>query len=234
MKTGDPAFVEVAGYAGFDFVILDREHGPSDVENLQNLIRAAIVAGVVPVVRVPGISEEAIGKALDVGAGGIQIPQISTAEQAREAVKLAKFFPLGERGVCRFVRAARYSAMDRKAYFEEANKSLVILQLEGTEAVNNVDEIMGVQGVDIIFIGPYDLSQSLGIPGEVSHPLVVEKMKYIVKKAEQYGTVLGTFIDTYENAKLWKDAGIKYLSWSVDVGIFLNACQGIVEKLGVL
>ena len=106
MITSDPAFVEAAGYAGYDFVLLDMEHGPGTFENLQNLIRAANVAGVCPVVRVPRGTDIWIDQALDVGAGAVMIPQIDTAEQARAAVSAAKFSPVGTRGTCRFVRSA--------------------------------------------------------------------------------------------------------------------------------
>ncbi|HEY5587095.1 MAG TPA: aldolase/citrate lyase family protein [Ruminiclostridium sp.] len=230
MKVSDPAFVEVAGYAGFDFVILDTEHGPGSIELMQNLIRAAIVAGVLPIIRVQDGSEASIGKALDIGALGIQVPQVQNGEEAKEIVKKAKFYPKGERGVCRFVRAANYSAMDRFEYFRAANDALVILQLEGQESIKNIDEILKVEGVDIVFIGPYDLSQSLGVPGEITNPIVIEKMQYIVDKAKEKNIIVGTFLDDIESIKRWKDAGILYLSYSVDVGIFLEACRSIVKS----
>ncbi|MDR0559729.1 MAG: aldolase [Prevotellaceae bacterium] len=231
MKTGDAAFVECAGHAGFDFVILDMEHGPTDFSNLQNLIRGAEVAGTVPIVRTYDSSETAISKALDLGAKGIQVPQIQSAEEAREAVKAAKYFPKGERGVCRFVRAANYSSTPRNEYFETANESLVILQVEGKQVLNRLDEILSVNGLDILFIGPYDLSQSLGVPGQVSHHSVVEAIKGIVEQAKKAGVVTGVFCDTFEAAALWRKTGIQYLSYSVDVGIFTEACKEIVNHL---
>ena len=123
MKTGDPAFVEAAGYAGFDFVILDMEHGPVTVENMQNNVRAALVAGTVPIIRVQDSTESSIGKALDIGSFGVQVPQVQNAAQALSVVRKAKFYPKGERGVCRFVRAARYSSLERNRYFMEANET---------------------------------------------------------------------------------------------------------------
>ncbi len=229
MKTSDPALVEAAGYSGFDFVILDTEHGPCTIETMQNLVRAALVGGVLPVIRVQDSSESSIGKALDIGALGIQVPQVQSAAQAHEIIGRAKFYPQGERGVCRFVRAAQYSAMNRFDYFKDANEALIILQLEGEEAVRNLDAILEVVGIDILFIGPYDLSQSLGVPGEITNPLVIEKMQYIVSKAKAKGMVVGTFLDKPEMIQQWKETGIQYLSYSVDVGIFLEACRAIVE-----
>ena len=227
MKTCDPGFVEVAGYAGMDFAILDMEHGPIGIQSMQNNIRAAQVSGVLPVVRVPAITEEAIGKALDIGAAAVEIPQISTAQEAEAAVRLAKFAPHGERGVCRFVRAAHYSAMERDMYFQSANDTIVIAQIEGIEAVKNLDDILNVPGIDILFIGPYDLSQSLGVPGQTC---VIEEMNKIVNAAKKRGVVIGTFTDSRETMEMWMKAGVQYISYSVDMGIFYDSCKKLTEQ----
>ncbi|MDR1675830.1 MAG: aldolase [Tannerella sp.] len=231
MKTVDAALVECAGHAGFDFVILDMEHGPAGFSDLQHLIRGAEAAGVLPVVRTCDSSETAIGKALDLGAKGVQIPQIQSADQAKAVVKAARYFPKGERGVCRFVRAANYSSTPSGEYFERANEALIILQVEGKQALNRLDGILGVEGADILFVGPYDLSQSLGVPGQVSHPSVVEAVQNITEQAKKAGAVTGVFCDTFEAAALWRSAGIQYLSYSVDVGIFTESCRSIVSNL---
>ncbi len=229
MKSCDPALVETAGYAGMDFVILDMEHGPAGMERLQELVRAAQLTGTLPVVRVDECKN--ISKALDIGAAGVQVPQVADAETAFRAVREAKYYPEGERGICRFVRAAEYSAKERQAYFEEANKSLVIIQAEGLEAIKNLDKIMEVKGVDILFIGPYDLSQSLGIPGQITHTEVVRQMREIILKAQAKGILTGVFVDSKESLQVWKDAGVKYISYSVDMGIFYDACCRIREAL---
>jgi len=230
MKSADSAFVETAGYAGFDFAILDMEHGPVGFESMQNNVRAAELAQILPVIRVSSLSETEISKALDIGALGVQVPQIRNACEAKAVVKAAKFHPDGERGVCRFVRAAGYSETDRQTYFRQANEALIIIQLEGEEALENIDQILLVEGIDIIFIGPYDLSQSLGVPGQTMHPKVVEKMESIVAQAAANGTIVGTFTDNLDTLTKWKLSGVKYLSYSVDVGIFLTACQEIVKN----
>lgn len=230
-KSGDPAFIEIAGYSGFDFVIIDLEHGPNSVETAQNLIRAAYISNTLPIVRVKENNNAIIGEVLDIGAGGIQIPQITDANDAKEIIKIAKFAPEGMRGMCRFVRAADYSATDRFKYIQNANEALIIMQLESAKAIINIESILEVEGIDVIFIGPYDLSQSLGVPGQISHPRVEEKMIQIVNACKRRGIAVGTFVDTIENAGKWKLAGIKYISYNVDVGVYYEACLEIVKKI---
>ncbi len=230
MKSGDPAFVETSGYAGFDFAILDMEHGPVSLETMQNNVRAAQITGMMPIIRVRDHSPESISQALDIGAGGVQIPQIRNAEDARCVIEAAKFQPLGDRGVCRFVRAANYSSMDRNEYFRQSNERIVVLQVEGEEAIENIDSILEVKNFDILFIGPYDLSQSLGVPGDITNSKVIRQMELVVRKAREHNVATGTFIDTIANYNLWKSSGLQYFSYSVDVGIYYEACRNILNE----
>lgn len=230
-KSSDPAFVEVMGHAGFDFVVLDLEHGPNNVLSLQNLIRAAEVSGLLPIVRVKKDTPSLIGQVLDVGAGGIQVPNVQSRQDVERIIQAARFAPQGMRGVCRFVRAADYSSADRAAYFAESNTTLLILQLEGREAVENIEEILSVPGVDIVFIGPYDLSQSLGVPGEVRNSKVTEAMTKIVARCIERRVLVGTFADTPEDARKWREAGVKYLCYSVDVGLFTEKCRETIRSM---
>ncbi len=230
-KTSDPAFIEVMGHSKLDFVIIDLEHGPNSVQSVQNLIRAAEVSDIFPIVRVKEHNFSLIGETLDIGAGGVQVPQITDAQSAETVIRLSKFAPDGFRGVCRFVRAAEYSAMDRFTYFKRANDTVVILQLEGQRAMDNLQEIISTRGIDIVFIGPYDLSQSLGITGKIDHPLMEQKMREIIDTCNQKGVVVGTFVDSIENAFKWERLGVKYLAYSVDVGIFYDKCVEIVQTI---
>lgn len=230
-KTSDAAFVEVMGFAGFDFIIIDLEHGPNSYLNAQNLVRAAKGAGTFPIIRVPTNSAVDIGKALDIGAMGIQVPQISTKNEAVQAMQSSKFHPLGMRGVCRFVRAAEYSNKDRFEYFRESNDNFLILQLEGVEGIANFEEIVEVEGINIIFLGPYDLSQALGVSGQINHPLVLEKMKTIIMECASRGIKTGVFTDNLADARGWKELGVDYISFSVDVGIMLEACKSIIKQI---
>lgn len=230
-KTSDPAIIELLGYAGFDFVILDMEHGPNTPETLQNLIRAAEVSGIAPIVRVPEGDLEMVSKVLDLGAAGVQVPQVTHAGTIRQIVKRARFAPEGERGVCRYVRAADYSAMEKRAYFKRANEALLVIQLEGAEALENLDELLDEPGPDIVFVGPYDLSQSLGVPGEVEHPLVIEKTRAIVKACRDRGIAVGNFTETVEQSRFWVEQGLRYMSFSVDVGLLYQYCVQLTGEL---
>lgn len=230
-KTSDPAFIEAMGYAGMDYVIIDLEHGPNSVQSVQNLIRGAQVAGLMPIVRVKESCASVQSEVLDIGAGGIQVPQITTKAEAEAVIKRTKFSPVGERGVCRFVRAANYSAKDRFEYFKDANEAVTILQIEGQEGIDNIEDILSVEGIDVLFIGPYDLSQSLGVAGQIEHPLVEQKMLEIVELCAKKSITVGTFVDTVANAQKWKKLGVKYISYSVDVGIFCDAVSQIVKSV---
>ena len=229
MITSDPAYVEAAGYAGYDFVLLDMEHGPGTFENLQNLIRAANVAGVCPVVRVPRGMDIWVDRALDVGAGALLVPQIDTADQARAVISAGKFAPVGSRGTNRFVRSACYGAKPGSEYFAQANETVVIIQAEGKKAVENLDEILDVPGLDVLFIGPYDLSSSLGHVGEVNHPEVIACIQGIIEKANAKGVKLGCFADTVEGAKKWRDMGIKFVGYTCDTYLFYQAAKADVD-----
>ena len=230
-KTIDPGVIESLGFSGMDFVILDQEHGNVPNYILENLIRAAELSEIVPIVRVSDLNKNNINSALDLGAGGVQIPNISNPSQVREAIKFSKFYPLGERGVCRFVRSANYGSKDKREYFADSNESLLIIQVEGEQGVSNIDEILAIKGFDILFIGPYDLSQSLGVPGDITNKIVIDAIKRISAKAKKNKIILGTFCDTIETAKLMLSMGINYLSYSVDMNIYTNACKNIIKEI---
>ena len=235
LKLPSPAVVEIMGISGFDYVIIDCEHGPLNILAAEDMVRAAHLAGISAVIRVRENDAGMISRALDIGADAVQVPQICSKKDAEELLKAAKFYPTGERGVCRYVRAAKYSAIEKTEYFKNANRdSMVIIHIEGQEGIDNFDEIISVDGIDIVFIGPYDLSQSLGLPGQVNHPLVEEKMKQVVKKARSNGKYVGTFVDDVETGNKWIKLGVQYISYSVDVGIIYNACTSITHKFNNL
>ncbi|MCO5249188.1 MAG: aldolase/citrate lyase family protein [Chitinophagales bacterium] len=230
-KTTDSNIIEAAGLSGLDFIILDQEHGLVDRERLHNHIRASHQSNMKAIVRVAELNHNLIGSALDAGADGVQIPNISTAEDAKNAIEDARFYPMGKRGVCRFVKAASFGEKNKIEYFNDENKKFLILQIEGQEGIKNIDEILRIDGYDILFIGPYDLSQSLGIPGQINHPKIIEQIKIIRKKALENNKKLGTFVDDIENAIHYKNQGFYYIAHSVDINMFLNTCKELKNKV---
>jgi 4-hydroxy-2-oxoheptanedioate aldolase len=228
-KTNDSSFVEGAGISGLDFIILDQEHGLISRGKLHDHIRAASLTNMKAIVRVAELNHNLIGSALDAGANGVQIPNISTKEDALNAVEASRFFPKGMRGICRFVKAAEYGTMDKNEYFKKENRKLLILQVEGKEGINNIDSILEVEGFDILFIGPYDLSQSLGIPGQIDNPIVLEEILKISKKVKSKGKLLGSFCETPSGLHFIKECGVDYIAYSVDVNIYVEACKNILK-----
>jgi 4-hydroxy-2-oxoheptanedioate aldolase len=228
-KTTDSSFIESATLTGLDFIIIDQEHGPVSRERLFDHIRA-VSNDSLAIVRVAELNHNLIGAAYDAGAHGVQVPNISSVEEAKSAIEAARFYPKGMRGVCRFVKAASYGSMDKVDYFKNENDKLLILQVEGTKGIENIDAILSLDGFDILFIGPYDLSQSLGIPGQIQHHLVQENIIKIVQKAKAKNIKVGTFVDTFEGLTTMKKLGIDYIAFSVDVNIFYNACKTIINQ----
>ncbi|MGE5598821.1 MAG: HpcH/HpaI aldolase family protein [Bacteroidota bacterium] len=231
-KMTEPGGYEILGLAGFDFAVIDMEHGPISFERAQDLIRACELSGISPVIRVPGNEEHYILRALDIGAHGVEVPKINTREQAEALARAARYHPRGGRGLCRYVRAAGYSSVPPAEFIPGASENVaVIAHLEGREGLDNLLEILAVDGIDVIFIGPYDLSQSLGIPGQVHAPLLVERMIAVVEQTRGRGKFVGTFVETVDDAKAWRSWGVTYLAYSVDVGLFYEKCTEIVRAV---
>jgi 4-hydroxy-2-oxoheptanedioate aldolase len=230
-KTTDSSFVEASGLAGFDFIIIDQEHGPISTENLTNHVRAAKSSNITPIVRVSENNHNLIGSALDSGAEGVQVPNISSLIDAEKAIDAARFFPDGNRGVCRFVASASFGEMDKFTYFKKSNEKLLILQVEGVEGIGNLDKILDLKGFDILFVGPYDLSQSLGVPGDITHEKVKKEINKIRKMALEKGVKLGSFADSPETYKFLVDNCFEYIAYSVDINLFINGLKKIKSDL---
>jgi 4-hydroxy-2-oxoheptanedioate aldolase len=159
----------------------------------------------------------------------VQVPQIETKADAEAVVRGAKYSPLGARGLSFYTRAGVYTAAGTQITEQLNQESLIVVHIEGKRGIDNIQEIVSVPHIDVIFLGPYDLSQSLGIPGQVRDPRVIELMKTGIQTIRNAGKAAGTFADTPEMAKQWIDAGVQYLALGVDVGIFLRACQALIK-----
>jgi 2-keto-3-deoxy-L-rhamnonate aldolase RhmA len=226
-----PAFIEICGIAGFDFAVIDMEHGPLHTLAAEDLCRAADCRGIAPVIRVRKNDAPQIQRALDIGSAGVQVPQIETKEDAEAVIKGAKYSPFGARGLSFNTRAGLYTSAGTQITEQLNQNSLVVVHVEGKVGVENLEEIVSVPHIDVIFLGPYDLSQSLGMPGQVSHPKVLELMQKSIKIIRNSGKAVGTFADNPDTAKHWIDKGVQYIGLGVDVAIFLKACQSLVKAV---
>lgn len=188
-----PPIVEMLGYMGFDWVLIDNEHGSITVDTSEEMIRAAELTGVAPIVRPVANRPDVIAPFLDRGAWGVQVPHVNTREEAEAAVAACKYHPDGIRGIFSGGRPAEYGLAGNTAkYAADANaNTLVCLMLEEVEAIDNIDDIVKVKGVDVLFIGSGDLSQSMGYTGQQAHPEVQALMEKGVKRIREAGIVAG-------------------------------------------
>lgn len=231
MNCAYPAFIEICGHAGFDFAVIDMEHGPLHTLVAEDLCRAADGVGLAPVIRVSKNDPAQIQRALDIGSAGVQVPQIETFSDASACVKASKYSPLGSRGLSFATRAGMYTAAGTQITDQLNQESLVVVHVEGKPGVENIGDIVSVPHIDVIFLGPYDLSQSLGIPGQVQDPRVIDLMEQCITKIRNADIAVGTFADNPEIAQQWIDKGIQYIGLSVDVSIFFKACKNLVNAV---
>jgi 2-keto-3-deoxy-L-rhamnonate aldolase RhmA len=220
-----PEIVEIFGAAGLDFAVIDQEHGALSSETVAGMIRASASSGICPVVRVRENAAGPVLEVLDLGAVGVHIPQIGSRVQAEAAVRHTRYPPAGERGFNPFVRAGSFGA----APIEE--DVLVVLHIEADKAVSSADDVLSVPGVDVAFLGPYDLSMTLGIPGQVTDERVRRAMREVGEAAARRGVALGTYANTVEHAELWLKEGVRYLACGVDQNMLLRAAQDIVRRV---
>lgn len=227
VKLDAPAIVELYGIAGFDFVILDAEHGCYTHAGLENMIRTCERMGMSSVVRTPDAGEANILHVLDSGASGIQVPSLRSAADVREVIRKAKYWPLGERGSARACRAAAYGALPD--YEQRANReTLVSVHVENKEMVEDIEALCAVDELDVLFIGPGDLSASLGHPGDAAHPDVVAAIDRVIEVAAGRKHI-GTVVANAAQLESYVARGVHYIAWLSELGMLrgaLNAAAG--------
>ena len=231
VKCPHPEMIEAIGLSGFDAAVVDMEHTPLTPRCVYPLVLAAERRRLDLIVRVPNQDEPYLKWLLDLGVSFVQIPHITCSEQIKSVVKLSFFSPVGERGLCRFVRAANFSVTPVSDYMGSVNKSTrMIFQVEGVEGVKNINSILDVcPAGSILFIGPYDLSQSIGRPGDIWHDDVVDLMLNVVQEADKRNIEVGTFTDSSEGIKFWKKNNIKLIEYGSDLNIFIEGSKKLLN-----
>lgn len=222
----DVGAAEVLSYVGYDFLLIDMEHSPTDFGNLRSLIMA-VEDRCAPVVRARSNNPAWITAVLDMGAAAVMIPSVNTVEQARAAVDAAKYSPIGHRGIgCH--RVSEYGDNRQRVIREANEKQLLWLQCESLEAVGNSDAISKVPGVDLLFVGLSDLSQSCGCTDNTSSPIVVDNAVKAVRTGVGSGLPVG--VGTGENMRFWRDAGANVFVVGADFAFLRSGAKQVLDK----
>jgi 4-hydroxy-2-oxoheptanedioate aldolase len=229
LQAGQPCFgawmlstsadmAEILGYAGMDFLLLDHEHGQGSIDDAIGQLRAIKGGDCVGVLRVPANDHIYIKRALDAGVGGIMVPNVSTAEQARHVVESCKYAPAGIRGAFGGMRAMKYGFSP--GYFETFfENTLVAVQVENAKAIDNIPEIAALEGIDVIFIGPRDLSATLGKLNQIDDPLVRSQIDRAADAILAAGKLLGSTAASGKVAKEMAARGYRFIIPGSDVGL---------------
>ena len=220
---------------GLDFVIFDMEHGRCDVAMLEQMIASCRGSGIVPMVRVPDLNFAPLSRVLDLGARGVMVPRVETREQTEEIVRALKYPPQGRRGVALGIAHDLYRAAGAE-FFAQANEDLpVIIQVETVKAFENLEAIASVPGVDVLWVGHYDLTMSMGIPAQFDHPRLLQAMDDLVAACSRHGVAPGFLPSSPESAAHWVSKGFRMISLGSDIGVFLDGMRkfrAYVEKGG--
>lgn len=226
-----PYVTNVMAKAGFDFSIIDMEHGIIDYSIAQNMVFAAHAANKQAYIRVPAIEESWVTRTLDTGCDGIIFPGVSCLEEVKEIVRLCCFSPEGERGFNPFVPAGNYHIVPPD-YFKTENERIKIgIILEGKEVFDQLDVILSIPQINILYIGQYDLSMALGIPGDVTNSRVIELMDYTAKKTIKSGKQVGCMVHSIKEAEDVISKGYSFIVYKVDCDILFECINDFVEGI---
>jgi 2-keto-3-deoxy-L-rhamnonate aldolase RhmA len=217
--------------AGHDFLFLDMEHAMFDWETMVNIVQASLAYGISPIVRATDLSYPLVARALDTGAQGVIIPRVETREQVELAVSYAKYPPLGRRGAGGDGRTA-FEALSVKDAVDFLNdETLVVVQIESQAGVDAIEEIASVPNLDVVLIGPQDLSISLGLHGQFTHPVFVETLRTIVAACRKHGVATGMVERSAAAHQLWVELGMQFLVTNTDANMLFQAASADVATI---
>lgn len=209
--------VNVLAASGLDFVVIDMEHGPISYETAEDMVRAAEVGGCTPLIRVPKNDEADILRALDIGAHGVVVPHIETMIDREKAIAAIKYFPEGNRGLSPFTRAGGYDPEDTSRHVErENNETMSVLIVEGKNGIDNLENILNDKNIDVVYFGICDLSQALGIPGQLDNPKLKDFIEDCVHRAKKKNVAVGAFTADLMMLRWFKEIGIQFITYSLD------------------
>ena len=226
---GMPKILEAAD---LDFVLIDMEHSTFDGERVADLLAMFKATPIAPFVRVPQRLYHFLARAMDAGALGVMVANVETAEQAREIVAAVKYAPMGHRGVGLGSAHTDYIVPDPATYFRESNENTtVIAMIESPRGVANADAIAAAPGVDVLWVGHFDLTQAMGIPAQFHHPDFLDAIRKVIAAARGHGKVAGINPSVPDQAEEWIAAGFNAISWGNDVTIYRTALASAIQSL---
>ena len=221
--------VEAIAGAGFDWILLDTEHSPTDLENLLTQLQAAAPYPAHPVVRVPWNDMVTMKRVLDIGAQSLLVPYVSTAAEAKGAVSYTRYPPAGVRGVAGTTRATRFGRV--KDYAKRAHEEIcVLVQVETEAALDNIEAICAIDGIDGVFIGPADLHASMGHTGEIANPKVKPLIDQAIRRIRKCGSAPGILTPSEADARHWLECGALFVAVGADVGILARGAEALAAK----
>ena len=231
ISSGSTNVVDILRNLRFDWFVLDMEHSPVTVETVATMIQVMNGSKITPLVRVGEIDQALFKTVLDSGAQGIVVPMVNTVEEAERAVRFAKYPPRGVRGVAA-VKASDYG-FTMPDYIRSANEqTTIVVQIETPEALRNVKQIVAVDGVDMAFVGPSDMTMTLGLVDDRNNPRVVEAMSAVVKACEDAGKTAGTLAISAEEIKRDLDLGFRFISLATDVRQLVVGARSMLASAG--
>jgi len=233
LNLGSSLTAEMVGQAGFDFVVIDLEHGSGTEADVLHQLQALEHTGTKSVVRVEGHARQRSHRVLDLGAHGIMFPRVNTAAEAEACVAALRYPPLGVRGVASMNRAAGFGVTFKDYVATHKDKLLGVVQVETVESVEHVDEIAAVDGADVLFIGPLDLTTSLGVLGQFDHPDFIAALERTAAAAKKHGKTTGILMPTPDFFDRFHDLGFRFLACGSDGAMVNNAARslyGVLEE----
>jgi 2-keto-3-deoxy-L-rhamnonate aldolase RhmA len=233
-ETLNPGIVDVLEIAGFDYFVIDMEHARYDMETIADILQYARRSDLTGVVRIPRLDYAYVAKALDMGAEGIWVPHLDTADEAGQLVDFGKYPPQGRRGaaVPIFRQQEYQQAESPAAYYQGCNDEvLLIAQIESTGAVDNIAKIAGIDGIDVCMMGTNDLSLDMGYPGQGKHPEVKKAIRQVVDACKKANIASGNHIGSLDDLRYWMNQGMQMITYTYDTQLIIDSGKAALKTL---
>jgi len=231
LNLGSSVTAEIVGMAGFDWVLIDLEHGAGSEKDVLHQLQALEHTPTAAVVRVESAQRQRIHRVLDMGAEGVMCPRIANAAEAKAVAGYLHYPPQGSRGVAKMVRATGFG-QNFAGYYKNAPENILgIVQIETVEVLGHLDEIAALPGIDVLFIGPSDLSMELGIFGQFNHPLFTDALKATIAAAQKAGKTAGILLPNADDAQQYRDMGIRMIAGGADGTFVAEGAKNMAARL---